>query len=74
MIRMASSVFDSFNDALLNMTGQLTRSQRESLVNGTLQLKARRFHGYTSFKCVNQLDVLADKIREMSLQRLVEFA
>ena len=74
MIRMASSVFESLNDVFLNMTGQLTRNQRESLVVGTLQLKTRKFHGFTTFKCVNQLDVLADKIRDMRLQRVIEFA
>ena len=73
MIKLDNTTFAKLNDALLNMTSPLTRNQRESLVAGTLQLKPKKFHGYTTFKCARQLEALADSIKDLSLQQVIVF-
>ena len=71
MVRLDGDVFTALNDALLNMIFTLTRSQRESLSNGTLQLKVRNFHRSTTFKCTTHLRSIATTIQRASLEQVV---
>ena len=68
MVRLNSDAFAALDKALLNMTSTLTKNQRDSLAAGTFQVKMRKFHGFTTVKCVSQLDTL------MQLRTSVEWA
>ena len=72
MIKRDRYVFTVVNDALLNMIPNLTRNQRESPPTGPLQLKVRKFHGYTTFKFLSQLRELANALRRAPQQTVIE--
>ena len=45
--------------AVLNIASPLTAAQHHSHTNGSLQFRARRFFGHTTFKCLAQVQELA---------------
>ena len=47
------------NNTMLQLTSQLTTSQKASLEQGTLQLKTKRLIGQITFKCASQLAQLS---------------
>ena len=59
VLQIHACVARQLNLTLLNLTQVMTRGQRDSYNNGTLQLKTRKMLSFVPFKCANQLKGLA---------------
>ena len=63
-----ADIVTALNASMLNISRQLSRAQREALGNGNLQVKIHTFNGAGTFRCVPQLQSLADSVRRLAIK------
>eukprot|EP00973_Karenia_brevis_P032287 4449914-Karenia_brevis.AAC.1 len=73
MPQLHNDVREALNLALLNLTSCLNRSQQQAYRNNNLQIRTRKFHGFTTYKCRPQLLQLADNINNHHSDNVVQW-
>eukprot|EP00973_Karenia_brevis_P076623 10643628-Karenia_brevis.AAC.1 len=73
-LELHESVQHALNLAMLNLHANLKPTQEQALFNGSLQIRAHKFRGHTTFRCLHQVLQLASDIQAHHGQRLVAFA
>ena len=66
-----ADIASALNVTMLDLTHQLSNTQKRSLADGNLQVKVHSFKGAGSFRCAPQLQMLSECMRSLGARTLV---